>query len=216
MKILGDFGTTWTKLLDMERESYEILKTREYKTNSSEVFLGTGHNAERLAEKTVNELSALVSGGKELVKENEFYLLDVGSRDMKFVCMKNGELKNMDWNNNCGAMTGFTLELLGSYYSIDFNDIEPSDSPLPVTCGLLGIERIFDMTSRGVPVEKAVSSFARGLALNAHRFIGKKKRFYLSGGMCDNPLFLNSFPEDVEVIPLGRFVLLEGLKEYLP
>jgi len=51
--------------------------------------------------------------------------------------------------------------------------------------------------------------------LNAWNFIGSPRGFYLSGGMCDNPLFLGSFPEGVEVIPLGRFVLVEGLrKEY--
>jgi hypothetical protein len=29
--------------------------------------------------------------------------------------------------------------------------------------------------------------------------------------MCDNRLFLRSFPPGVEVVPLGRFVLVEGL-----
>ena len=35
----------------------------------------------------------------------------------------------------------------------------------------------------------------------------------LSGGLCDNPLFLASFP--CEIIPLGRFVLLAGLQATL-
>jgi hypothetical protein len=30
--------------------------------------------------------------------------------------------------------------------------------------------------------------------------------------MCENELFLKSFPKGVEIVPLGRFVLVEGLR----
>ena len=56
-----------------------------------------------------------------------------------------------------------------------------------------------------------MARFARGIALNAYRFIGEPKQVYLSGGMCENRLFQRSFPEGVELTPLGRFVLVEGL-----
>jgi hypothetical protein len=36
---------------------------------------------------------------------------------------------------------------------------------------------------------------------------------YLSGGLCDNPLFVASFP--CPVSPLGRFLLLAGLQATL-
>jgi hypothetical protein len=60
-----------------------------------------------------------------------------------------------------------------------------------------------------------VARFARGIALNAHRFIGEPKEFYLSGGMCENRLFRRSFPDGAEVRALGRFVLVEGLRSEL-
>ncbi len=47
--------------------------------------------------------------------------------------------------------------------------------------------------------------------MNAYRFIGEPKRFYLSGGMCENRLFQRSFPAEVDLRLLGRFVLVEGL-----
>ncbi len=108
-------------------------------------------------------------------------------------------------------MTGFTLECWGiiSVWILVLSSLPKKNDPL--TCGVLGLERVFDDMAQGLPPEEAVARFARGFALSAHRFIGKPSVFHLSGGMCDNPLFLKSFPQGVEVIPLGRFVLVEGL-----
>jgi activator of 2-hydroxyglutaryl-CoA dehydratase len=209
MAILADFGTTWTKVLDTETGQRRVLRTREAKGITATI--ATGHNARRRAPRFVNELIALAKGGQRLLSEAEFLLLDVGSRDVKYVHLRNGHLLGMDWTSTCGALTGFTLELLGSYYQLDYNALEPSDRSVPVTCGVLGMEQLFELVSQGVSEVEAVARFARGIALNAHRFAGQPSRFFLSGGMCENRLFRRSFPVGVEVIPLGRFVLVEGL-----
>jgi hypothetical protein len=73
------------------------------------------------------------------------------------------------------------------------------------------MEQLFELVSDGVAIEEAIARFARGVAINTHRFVGEPPAFYLSGGMCENPLFIRSFPEGVQVRPLGRFVLVEGL-----
>ncbi|MCW5214342.1 ATPase, partial [Desulfobulbus sp. US5] len=78
---------------------------------------------------------------------------------------------------------------------------------------VLGMSNIFDAVVTGSSETEAVAKFVRGIARNAFRFAGSPERLYLSGGLCDNPLFLGCFP--CEVIPLGRFVLLEGLKGHL-
>jgi hypothetical protein len=75
------------------------------------------------------------------------------------------------------------------------------------------MEQLFELVSQGVSEAEAVARFARGIAMNAYRFVGAPVQFYLSGGMCDNQLFLRSFPAEAEVRPLGRFVLVEGLVE---
>lgn len=209
MALLGDFGTTWTKLLRTETGERQIIPTRAARDVRADI--ATGHNARRHAPRYVNELIALAEGGLRLIPDPEFILMDIGSRDIKYVRVRDGELVDMDWTATCGALTGFTLELLGRYYQLDYARMTPSTSSVPVTCGVLGMEQLFELVSRGVSEEEAVARFARGIALNAHRFIGEPRRFHLSGGMCDNPLFLRSFPEEVEVVPLGRFVLVEGL-----
>jgi activator of 2-hydroxyglutaryl-CoA dehydratase len=211
MALLGDFGTTWTKLLDTETGARSVLPTREAAARGQRAAIATGHNAQRWSPRHVNELIALAQGGQRLLDEREFRLLDVGSRDIKYVHMRDGELLSMDWTATCGGLTGFTLELLGSYYGLDYAHVEPSDKAVPVTCGVLGMEQLFELVSKGISEAEAVARFARGIALNAHRFIGEPTQFYLSGGMCENLLFRRSFPSRVEVRRLGRFVLVEGL-----
>ena len=209
MARLADFGTTWTKLLDTETDQRRVLATKEARDVQAD--LATGHNARPRTARHINELIALAQGGRRLIGEREFLLLDVGSRDIKYVAMRGGELAGMDWTATCGSLTGFTLELLGSYYGLDYDAMTPSPRSVPVTCGVLGMEQLFELVSQGVAEAEAVARFARGIALNAHRFIGEPARFHLSGGMCENRLFLRSFPPGVEVVPLGRFVLVEGL-----
>jgi activator of 2-hydroxyglutaryl-CoA dehydratase len=211
MAILGDFGTTWTKLLNTATGERRVLPTRQAVAARLRADLATGHNARRWAPRFVNELIALAQGGARLIGEPEFLVVDVGSRDVKYLRMRNGELAGMDWTATCGALTGFTLELLGKYYQIDYAAVEPSGQSVPVTCGVLGMEQLFELVSDGVAIEEAIARFARGVAINTHRFVGEPPAFYLSGGMCENPLFIRSFPEGVQVRPLGRFVLVEGL-----
>jgi activator of 2-hydroxyglutaryl-CoA dehydratase len=209
MAVLGDFGTTWTKLLDTASGERRVIRTKDAKDLGADI--ATGHNAGRRASRHINELIALAQGGERLIGESEFLLLDVGSRDVKYVHMREGALVAMDWTSTCGALTGFTLELLGNYYELDYSRIEPSERSVPVTCGVLGMEQLFELVSEGVSEAEAVARFARGIALNAHRFAGEPARFYLSGGMCENRLFQRSFPSGAEALPLGRFVLVEGL-----
>jgi activator of 2-hydroxyglutaryl-CoA dehydratase len=209
MPVLGDFGTTWTKLFDTESGDRRVLPTKD--AHGLRADLATGHNARRRAPRHINELIALAQGAQRLIQASEFIVLDVGSREVKYVHLRDGDLLDMDWTGTCGSLTGFTLELLGSYYGLDYSAVEPSDKSVPVTCGVLGMEQLFELVSEGVSEAEAVARFARGITLNAHRFIAEPQHFYLSGGMCDNPLFLRSFPPGVDVRPLGRFVLIEGL-----
>ena len=206
--ILGDFGTSFTKILDLGTGERRIVPTPEARKLRADA--ATGHNSALHSSRTIGELLAMARGAQKLVGP-DFHVLDIGSRDMKFLHAENGRVVRMDWNTQCGAMTGFTLELLGNYYRLDFSKTPPSSNEYPLTCGVLGLERAFDDMAMGMEPQEALARFARGLATAAYRFIGRPEKFYLSGGMCDNELFLKSFPEGAEVIPLGRFVLVEGL-----
>jgi len=206
--ILGDFGTSWTKIHDTSTGKHEVILSRLARDIRADI--ATGHNAALHSSRVIGELTALVQGGMRLIGDS-FLLLDVGGRDMKFVEVQDGKVRRMEWNTQCGAMTGFTLELLGRYFELDFGNISPVEHGYPMTCGVLGLERAFDDMATGVEPTEAVARLAKGIAEAAFRFIGSPPCFHLSGGMCDNPLFLAGFSEPVEIIPLGRFVLVEGL-----
>ncbi len=207
--LLADFGTSYCKILNTDAcEQPRIVATRELEP-SFLADLATGHNAARRSKKSINELTALARGGKALIDRDDFVLLDCGSRDIKFVSFKAGKIDDMGWNAECGASMGFTIELLATYYNIDFAEIPTPSTGFSITCGVLGMSHIFDAVISGTSESEAVAKFVRGIALNAYRFAGSPDHLYLSGGLCANPLFINSFPCNVK--PLGRYILLKGL-----
>lgn len=209
--ILGDFGTSYCKILDLDHHDREPRVIASRKTQKDiRVTVGTGHNGRRFTDHYVNELIALARGGEAMIEEQDYVLLDCGSRDIKFVHFKNGRLADMGWNSECGASMGFTIELLSRYYNLDYNRLKSPEKPFSVTCGVLGMSNIFDAVVSGSSESEAVARFVMGIALNAHRFAGSPETIYLSGGLCDNQLFVKSFPG--RVVPLGRFVLLKGLQ----
>lgn len=209
--LLADFGTTYCKLWDTLQDTHpRIIPSRDLEP-SFQADLATGHNAARRSRRSINELSALARGGRSLIGSDSFVLLDCGSRDLKFVRFAGGKVADMGWNAECGASMGFTIELLASYYRLDYAAMEVPKSGFSVTCGVLGMSHIFDAVVQGSTEEEAVARFVRGIALNAHRFAGAPEELYLSGGLCANPLFVASLPCTVHL--LGRFVLLEGLRQ---
>jgi activator of 2-hydroxyglutaryl-CoA dehydratase len=208
--LLGDFGTSYCKLWEPDSAAPPMVVASKELDPKIRVTLATGHNGKRFGERYVNELIALARGGERLIEgKKDYVLLDCGSRDIKFIRYEDGNLADMGWNAECGASMGFTIELLARYYDLDYRTMPVPLRTFSVTCGVLGMSHIFDAVVEGMPVTEAVAQFVRGIALNAYRFAGSPPVLYLSGGLCDNPLFVGSFP--CEVMPLGRLVLLAGL-----
>ena len=207
--LLADFGTSYCKFLDLAGGAPSLVPTREL-DKTLRVDLATGHNGKRYADHYINELTALARGGETLVPGGRFTLLDCGSRDIKYVRYDEGKIKDMGWNAECGASMGFTIELLEKYYALNFSAMEVPTASFSVTCGVLGMSHIFDAVINGESEASAVARLVKGIALNAFNFAGRPDVLYLSGGLCDNPLFVRSFP--CTLICLGRYVLLEGLR----
>lgn len=212
--ILADFGTSYSKFLDLDEAEPQprILATKDL-DRQLHVTLATGHNGKRFSGEYVNELIALARGAESLIPESSYLVLDCGSRDIKYIRYRDGRLLDMGWNAECGASMGFTIELLERYYNLDFTKLAVPEKTFSVTCGVLGISDIFDAITSGDGEAEAVARFVKGIAINAYRFAGSPAKLYLSGGLCDNPLFVKSFP--CQVVPLGRFVLLHGLRRIL-
>ncbi|KPJ61357.1 MAG: ATPase [Latescibacteria bacterium DG_63] len=209
--IVGDFGTSYTKLWKVgSSESPRVMRSTELGPDVRADY-GTGHNAHLRSDRVVNELVALATGARELVEAPDFLVVDCGSRDVKFIAFENGRFERAGWNSECGSSMGFSIELLEMHFKLDYQSLQAQDEHLPVACGILGMSAVFDAVARGEMVEAAVAKFVKGIAVNAHRFAGCPSKMYLCGGLCENPLFVRSVP--AEVVPLGRFLLLEGLVE---
>ncbi len=215
-RVLLDCGTTYSKvrLLDLDGGHRDLIfRSKDFRANRGdyEIASAAGHNARIHVPEPSNELVALARGALSLVQDDDFVVLDAGSRDLKFVRFEGRRPVKIDWNTECGAFAGSTVEMLLKAFDLRADQIPPQSRPVPVTCGVLGMTALFDLISQDdVSPAEGIGRFLRGLALNCQSFCGRPERLYLSGGFCDNPAFLSSF--DCEVTPLGRFVILEGLQ----
>jgi len=212
-RVLLDCGTSYTKIHDLDTGARGIIPSRELRNGmyGVEVAAATGHNELPRPARRVNELVALAEGGLALVGEGDFTVLDCGARDVKYVQFRDRKVVGMDWNAECGAFAGQVIELLVNYFALDTGSLPGTALKIPVVCGVLGMTRMFDMISDGESHEAAFMGFLKGIAYNCEVLVGKPEKIYLSGGLCENRAFLESFT--CEAVPLGRYVLLDGLEK---
>ena len=230
VNIVLDAGTTWSKIIetsasDLMKEysnyfirqenglKYYVLPSSQLKNISFKFDKATGHMSLSMLNNKKdyeNEVIALIQGFKKYVSEDAI-ILDMGSRDSKWASFKNSKFKDLDWNNSCSSSTGATVEMLLKFYNIKAEDLTANKDKYVITCGIFGLEKIMDDIAKGEDAKIAVSKFIHGIAFNAWNFTKKPDKIYLSGGFCENNCFVNSLKNYCEVIPLGRFLLCEGL-----
>ena len=230
VNIVLDAGTTWSKIIEKTSSSlmkdyadyllksengfnYYVLPSAVLKNIDFKFDKATGHmSLSMLNDKKdyENEVIALIQGFRKKIEEDAI-ILDMGSRDSKWAQFKEGKFKDLDWNNNCSSSTGATIEMLLKFYNVDVKDLKVSDEKYVITCGIFGLEKIMDDIAKGSDAKTAISKFIHGIAFNAWNFAKKTSKIYLSGGFCENKCFVESLEKYCEVVPLGRFLLCEGL-----
>lgn len=208
-----DAGTTWTKILKVEdKKTYSVIPTRELKSLNLKADRCTGHSLVEAEKGHENEVVALAYGAKKYL-EDDFIVLDLGSRDIKYVQYQNKKFKDMDWNSSCASATGATIEMLLKFYQVDIQEVEFINEKYAITCGIFGLEKIMDDVARGLEPKIAIAKFIHGIAFNAFNFAKNPEKICVSGGFCENKCFLDSLSQYCTTVPLGRFILVDGLLE---
>lgn len=215
-----DAGTTYSKIITDEKQfddeffikqdgnsAYYILPSRIIKAQNIVPTRSCGH----MSNANENEIIALAQGAKKREISSNATVLDLGSRDAKWIKFKDGKFHDMDWNTSCASSTGATVEMLLKFYGVKAEELAFNDEKFAVICGIFGMEKIMDSISAGVKPSEAISKFVHGIAFNAWNFCKKPEKIYLSGGFCDNKCLVDSLKNYCEVELLGRFVLCEGL-----
>ena len=217
-----DAGTTYSKIITtgddtfdekylvraVEGKKYYIVPSNILKTLEVVPDSCCGH----MSNSNENEIIALAKGWSSISEvDKNATVLDLGSRDAKWIRFKDGKFHDMDWNTSCASSTGATVEMLLKFYNVNRDELEFNEEKFAVTCGIFGLEKIMDDISNGAEPKTAISKFIHGIAYNAWVFAKKPEKLYLSGGFCDNKCFVDSLGKYCEIIPLGRFVLCEGL-----
>ena len=219
-----DAGTTYSKIItdkncfseqffvcEKNNENgkfyYYILPSSEIKSMNIAPDACCGH----MSQANENEIVALAKGAQKLNIDKNATILDLGSRDAKWIRFSEGKFHDMDWNTSCASSTGATVEMLLKFYNVKSKNLVSTSEKFNVTCGIFGMEKIMDAISNGEKPEIAISKFVHGIAFNAWSFAKRPKKIYLSGGFCENKCLVDSLKNYCEVVLLGRFVLCEGL-----
>lgn len=214
-----DAGTTYSKVITNEKNFdekflvqhsgnyYYILPSGIIKAQNIVPTRSCGH----MSNANENEIIALAQGAKKRIISPNATVLDLGSRDAKWIKFKDNKFHDMDWNTSCASSTGATVEMLLKFYGVKPEELKFDSEKFAVTCGIFGMEKIMDSISSGTKPSEAISKFVHGIAYNAWNFCKKPEKIYLSGGFCENECFVNSLEKYCEVELLGRFVLCEGL-----
>lgn len=234
MILYVDAGTTWSKVCEIstnseisafsatynqylvnqfEGKKQYIIPSNILKNCKNNFLAATGHMSKanlKHENNYLNEVIALSKGFLSTIAKDGL-ILDLGSRDVKWVKFQNGKFKDLDWNNSCASATGATVEMLLKFYDVNISDLTTVDEKYNITCGIFGLEKIMDDIANGEKANIAISKFLHGLAYNAWCFAKKPEEIYLSGGFCDNKCFVESLSKYVNVKKLGRFVLVDGL-----
>jgi len=220
MALYIDAGTTYSKIIAVDEtldfppfkivgeRTYYILPSKEIKGLSLEFASSCGHMTG--TDDHENEIIALANGCKSEI-EPDATVLDLGSRDAKWIRFREGKFNDMDWNTSCASSTGATVEMLLKFYDLTAADLKFTPEKYNVTCGIFGLEKIMDDISNGATPAIAVSKFIHGIAFNAWNFAKRPEKIYLSGGFCENECLVKSLENYCEVVKLGRFKLCEGL-----
>lgn len=218
-----DAGTTYSKVIEVDEDtlyskyagyfvekkgnkSFYVIPSAIIKSVNIDIEKCCGH----MAQASENEIIALAQGSKRIVESNST-ILDLGSRDAKWIKFKDNKFHDMDWNTACASSTGATVEMLLKFYNVKREELSFNNERFVVTCGIFGLEKIMDDISNGERPVNAISKFVHGIAYNAWNFSKKPDKIYLSGGFCENQCFVDSLRHYCEVEILGRFVLCEGL-----
>ena len=215
-----DAGTTYSKIItdrncfdeqflvcEKNNKFYYILPSSIIKSMKLQSDACCGH----MSNANENEIIALAHGAQKLDIDKDATVLDLGSRDAKWIRFKDGKFHDMDWNTSCASSTGATVEMLLKFYEVKAEELKFISEKFVVTCGIFGMEKIMDSISAGEKTAEAISKFVHGIAYNAWNFAKRPEKIYLSGGFCENQCLVDSLKNYCEVVSLGRFVLCEGL-----
>ena len=222
MAVYIDAGTTYSKIISTDSVeslsagavkknlNYYILESKYVKDLNLNFASSCGHMTGM--DRHENEIIALAKGAKKYTDDNAT-VLDLGSRDAKWISFKDGKFHDMDWNTSCASSTGATVEMLLKFYDLNVEDLVFYPEKFNITCGIFGLEKIMDSVSKGENPSVAVSKFVHVLAYSSWNFAKKPEKLYLSGGFCENKCLVDSLKKYCEVVLLGRFVLCEGLMD---
>ena len=96
-ELIADCGSSWSKIRNLKDGQTVVYPTRQLLTNTDVRFrIATGHLGKDRTDTYENELVALAQGSLKLVPDADFTVVDIGSRNTKFVRFENRKVRKLD------------------------------------------------------------------------------------------------------------------------
>ena len=195
---------------------YKVLEEKGYTQNMKCVATGYGRVCVDYADKVVTEITCHGKGGWALFQKN-CLIVDVGGQDTKIIQIEDGLVKDFLMNDKCAAGTGKFIEVMATrlgYGLEEMYQMAALGTPLSISsmCTVFAESEVIGHIGAGKAREDIAAGVIDSVAARVANLVvryGAEQEMVLTGGLCDNPYFLEVFSKKarrtVQTHPFARY-----------
>lgn len=184
--------------------------------NSKVVATGYGRVAVPYANKIITEITCHAKGAFYLTGE-DLTVIDIGGQDTKIITIKDGSVSNFTMNDKCAAGTGRFIELMANTLGVtidEFTRLAQKGNEISISsmCTVFAESEVISLIGNGAQREDIASGVIGSIIGRVKSLCqrhGEDKKYFLSGGLCDNKYILEKLAEKlkkpVSSTPFARY-----------
>ena len=196
------FATGWSSK-ETANSIKEYLINNGYVKDSLEdcfiVATGYGRVSVPFAHKTLTEITCHGMGAYYLSKE-DCTVIDIGGQDTKVITLEGGRVTSFTMNDKCAAGTGRFLEMMANTLGLEImemSELWKSGQGVTISsmCTVFAESEVISLIGQGEKRENIAHGVIESISGKVNSLCqkhGKAEKYFLTGGLCDNPYMLES------------------------
>lgn len=178
----------------LEKEGIPILE--------NVIATGYGRISVPYAVKNVTEITCHAKGVQYLFEESAT-VVDIGGQDTKVITLKNGQVTDFTMNDKCSAGTGKFLEVMANRMGVGISQLcqganYDTDLRISAMCTVFAESEVISFIGRGMEKADISAAILHSILDKVKSLVtkhGGKGPFYLTGGLCEEEMFLQKLGE---------------------
>ena len=171
------------------------------------VATGYGRIAVDYADFVITEITCHGRGGRELAKDGNIGIIDVGGQDTKAIVLEKDMVRDFLMNDKCSAGTGKFLEVMANRLAVTLDDLfklAEAGQVIPISslCTVFAESEVINYIGQGKKRQDiaagVVDSVAQKVVQLANR-LNMPSRIILTGGLSGNDYFIKVLSQKMEV-----------------